>query len=101
MTQDPLIVFKALCDDKRLRILELLRSGEKCACHITDELDIAQSGLSYHMKVLCDSGLVKSRQEGKWTYYKINLEGSQNAQNLLKKITTINPGQENFRCSCD
>ena len=101
MIQDPLIVFKALCDDKRLRILELLRSGEKCACHITDELDIAQSGLSYHMKVLCDSGLVKSRQEGKWTYYKIDLEGSKNAQTLLKEITTINPGQENFRCSCD
>lgn len=101
MTKNPLIVFKALCDDKRLRILELLRDGEKCACHITDELEIAQSGLSYHMKILCNSGLVKSRHDGKWTYYKIDLDGSKNAQDLLQKITTINPGRENFHCVCD
>ncbi|OJF76881.1 MAG: transcriptional regulator [Treponema sp. CETP13] len=101
MTQDPLVVFKALCDDKRLRILELLRNGEKCACHITDELDIAQSCLSYHMKVLCESGLIKSRHDGKWTYYKIDLEGSKNAQDLLKEITTIKPGREHIRCVCD
>ena len=51
-------VFKALCDPKRLAILEQLRSGEKCACVLLEPMDLTQSGLSYHMKILCDSGLV-------------------------------------------
>ena len=61
-------VFKALCDEKRLAILEQLRSGEKCACILLEQLDLTQSGLSYHMKILCESGIVSSRQEGKWTH---------------------------------
>ena len=62
------IIFKALCDEKRLSILELLKGGEKCACVLMEELNIAQSALSYHMKILCESGIVTSRQEGKWTH---------------------------------
>lgn len=81
-------VFKALCDDKRLRILELLRGGEKCACVLLEQLDLGQSGLSYHMKILVESGIVESRQEGKWTHYKISENGSASAITLLKELTT-------------
>ena len=81
-------VFKAFCDEKRLAILELLRSGEKCACVLLEDLDIGQSGLSYHMKILCESGIVKSRQDGKWTHYSIDEVGSQSAIKLLTKLTT-------------
>lgn len=83
-------VFKAFCDEKRLRILELLRSGEKCACVLIEKLDIGQSGLSYHMKILCESGIVDSRQEGKWTHYQISTKGSAHAEELLKLLTTPN-----------
>ncbi len=83
-------VFKAFCDEKRLRILELLQSGEKCACVLMEQLDMPQSTLSYHMKILCDSGIVDSRPEGKWTYYKISEKGSNEAIVLLKEITTAN-----------
>lgn len=62
-------VFKALGDSKRFAILELLRSGEKCACVLLEQLELTQPGLSYHMKILCESGIVSSRQEGKWTHY--------------------------------
>lgn len=48
------IVFKALCDPNRLMILDLLKSGEKCACNLLEEMDISQSTLSHHMKLLCD-----------------------------------------------
>ena len=51
-------VFKALCDEKRLAILELLRSGEKCACVLINTLGMGQSAVSYHMKILCESGIV-------------------------------------------
>lgn len=86
--QEDAKVFKALCDPKRLAILEQLRSGEKCACVLQEPLDLTQSGLSYHMKILCDSGLVISRQEGKWTHYSLSEEGRDRAVRLLIEITT-------------
>lgn len=81
-------VFKALCDPKRLAILEQLRSGEKCACVLQEPMDLTQSGLSYHMKILCDSGLVVSRQEGKWTHYRLSESGRARAVRLLLELTT-------------
>ena len=89
-------VFKALCDPKRLAILEQLRSGEKCACKLQEPLDLTQSGLSYHMKILCDSGIVVSRQEGKWTHYRLSLSGRDYALDLLKRLTT--PDAEQQEC---
>ena len=91
-------VFKAFCDEKRLAILELLRSGEKCACVLIEQMEIGQSSLSYHMKILCESGIVESRQEGKWTHYKISEQGSHEAMLLLKAITTPNATAEDTRC---
>ena len=91
-------VFKAFCDEKRLRILELLRDGEKCACVLLEQLDLGQSGLSYHMKILVESGIVESRQEGKWTHYKISEKGSAYAVNLLRKLTTPNTVLHDNRC---
>lgn len=88
-------VFKALCDPNRLAILELLRSGEKCACVLIDRLDMGQSAVSYHMKILCESGIVTSRQEGKWTHYRLSSEGSEAALSLLARLTT--PDQDGSR----
>lgn len=81
-------VFKALCDPKRLAILEQLRSGEKCACVLQEPMDLTQSGLSYHMKILCESGLVEARQEGKWTHYRLRKDGREHAVALLLRLTT-------------
>ena len=63
------LIFKAFCDENRIRILKMLRSGEKCACKMLDELNVTQPTLSHHMKILCDSGIVLGRKEGKWMYY--------------------------------
>ena len=79
-------VFKAFCDENRLQILGLLRSGEKCACKLLDELQIGQSTLSHHMKILCDSGIVTGRKEGKWMHYSISSEGIQRAQYYLSYL---------------
>lgn len=83
-------VFKAFCDENRLMILEMLQSGEKCACHLIDNMNIGQSTLSHHMKILCESGVVVGRREGKWTYYSISSQGSEYAGELLKKLTEVN-----------
>lgn len=87
-------MFKALCDPKRLAILEQLRSGEKCACVLQEPMDLTQSGLSYHMKILCDSGLVSSRQEGKWIHYRLSEAGRDRAVQLLLAITTPDTGSK-------
>ncbi len=94
-------VFKALCDPKRLAILEQLRSGEKCACVLQEPMDLTQSGLSYHMKILCDSGLVVSRQEGKWTHYSLSESGRERAIDLLRQLTTPEIAEKHSctRCS--
>lgn len=80
-------IFKALCDTKRLTVLDELKSGEKCACVLIEKLNIGQSALSYHMKILCDSGLVTPRQEGKWTHYSLNKSGSEYAAKRLVELT--------------
>lgn len=82
-------VFKAFCNEYRLQILELLRSGEKCACKLQEQIGISQSNLSHHMKILCKSGIVTARQEGKWMRYSISSEGSEYAQELLGRLTTV------------
>ncbi len=79
-------VFKAFCDENRLQILELLQTGEKCACVLLEDLNISQSTLSHHMKILCDSGVVTGRKEGKWTHYSFSAEGIKTAQGLLQKL---------------
>lgn len=65
------VIFKAFCDENRIRIIKLLRSGEKCACKLLEEINVTQPTLSHHMKILCDSGIVVGRKDGKWTYYSI------------------------------
>lgn len=93
-------VFKAFCDENRLRILELLRSGEKCACKLLEELHISQSTLSHHMKLLCDAGVVQGRKEGKWVHYSIDTQGAEKAVELLKEQLKVNTGIETEKMSC-
>ena len=91
-------VFKAFCDVNRLQVLELLRGGEKCACVLLDELQISQSTLSHHMKILCDSGIVVGRKEGKWTHYSISAEGAGIAVQCLQELVCISGSNENKSC---
>ncbi|MBO4991641.1 MAG: winged helix-turn-helix transcriptional regulator [Firmicutes bacterium] len=83
------MVFKAFCDENRIRILKLLATGEKCACKLLEEIDITQPTMSHHMKILCDSGIVVGRKEGKWMHYSISQEGSETAVKYLKELTII------------
>ena len=66
-------IIKALSDSSRLKIIDMLSCGEKCACDILEHFDFTQPTLSHHMKVLIDCGLVESRKEGLWSYYSLNI----------------------------
>ncbi|MBR2520640.1 MAG: winged helix-turn-helix transcriptional regulator [Oscillospiraceae bacterium] len=87
MNSEYLRVFKAFSDEKRLKVLQLLTQGEKCACILLEELDISQPTLSYHMKILCSSGIVRERPVGPWKYYSIDPEGCAYAQRLLQSLS--------------
>ena len=79
-------VFRAFSDTNRVRILELLCQGEQCACVLLDDLSIGQPTLSHHMKILTESGIVKSRREGRWQHYSIDGTGCDYAQKLLEGL---------------
>ena len=92
------VIFKALGDENRIRILKLLHSGEKCACKLLDELNISQSTLSHHMKILCDAGIVTGRKEGKWMHYSICCEGIKDVRSLLQNL--LSPENVPADCCC-
>lgn len=77
------VMFKALCDENRIKILQLLLDGEKCACKLLEEMNITQPTLSHHMKILVDSDIVNGRKEGKWMHYSISETGIDKAIEYL------------------
>ncbi|MDD4029237.1 MAG: metalloregulator ArsR/SmtB family transcription factor [Caldisericia bacterium] len=111
MTEHEEIVLfsKALQDENRLQILEMLQSGEKCACKLLENLCIEQSTLSHHMKILCKCGLVHWKKVGKWMHYSINNEGTKRAMILFQKLThvlnplqpTSSPTKSFTTCGCE
>ncbi len=79
-------VFRALSDEKRVMILKMLCEGEQCACGLLEKLDISQPTLSHHMKILCESQLVRGEKVGVWMYYSIDAEGCEHAGKLLNSV---------------
>lgn len=77
---------KAFSDETRIQIIDMLSSGELCACSILKQFSVTQPTLSYHMKILCESGLVEGRREGIWMWYSINKENLQIIKKFLKNI---------------
>ena len=80
------VMFKAFADENRIQILELLRDGERCACRLLEEMKITQPTLSHHMKILCDSGIVVGRKEGKWMHYSLSEVGMRDVRNYLDEL---------------
>src|SRR5689334_14613537 len=94
-------LFHALSDETRLGILEKLRGGELCVCDLQDDLEAAQSRLSFHLRVLKDAGLVTDRREGRWSYYSIAPEALAEVHDLAvamqpSKLRVL--GRSNGRC---
>src|SRR5215207_10134293 len=80
-------LFHALSDPILLSIMELLRGGVRCVCDLQDDLETAQSKLSFHLKVLKDAGLVSDRREGRWSYYTIVPEALAEVHDLTVGMT--------------
>ncbi|MHC1721007.1 MAG: ArsR/SmtB family transcription factor [Clostridiaceae bacterium] len=79
-------MMKALSDETRIRIIDMLHGGEICACKLLEEFSITQPTLSYHMKILCESGLVTSRKDGVWTKYSIDKKNLKHLCDFLCEV---------------
>lgn len=82
-------VFKALANEKRLRIVGALRGSELCVCELQALLDAPQSTVATHLRTLRDAGLVNARKSGKWTYYRI---ADSATERLLDMAAAIDAG---------
>ena len=81
-------VIKALGDENRLRILNILRYGKLCVCEIEHILDITQSNASRHLTKLKESGIIENEKNAKWVYYKIN-EDTMEKFKFLKSLLLV------------
>lgn len=64
-------LFKAMSDQTRLRIVNLLSAGEVCVCDIAAALDLPQPKVSRHLALLRNAGLVEDKRKGAWIFYSI------------------------------
>ena len=83
-------VYKAIGEINRAKIIDMLSTGEKCACMLLEEFKFTQPTLSHHMKVLIDCNIVKYRKVGTWMYYSLNEEVCEEAIKFLNGILNHN-----------
>lgn len=83
------LMMKALGDESRIKIFKMLAQGELCACNVLEELNLSQPTLSYHMKILCDSGLVNGKRDGIWMKYTINQEAYNGLKDFINKAEPV------------
>ena len=94
-------VFKALGDENRIRILQMLHGGELCACKILEEFHIPQPTLSHDMKLMCDLGIVKARKEGKWMQYSLDLDVMNEVYNTVGRLMIPGDYAGLLNCNCN
>ena len=79
-------LLRALAEPIRLQLIEALTGGERCVCDLTEELGLAQSKLSFHLKVLKEAGLLADRQSGRWVYYRLRPESIERLRGWLADL---------------
>jgi ArsR family transcriptional regulator, arsenate/arsenite/antimonite-responsive transcriptional repressor len=93
-------LFHALSDETRLSVVQLLIGGERCVCDLMEDLDLAQSRLSWHLKTLVDAGIITGRREGRWNYYSLNAGALQEAQSILGALQLKTRRSLTVKSSC-
>jgi len=96
--KDYAIIFKALGDETRIKILRMLEGTSLCACEILTALNVTQPTLSHHMKVLNQAGIVKTEKIGTWSHYSINTDF---IGVVIPFINQLNHFQEPHLCEGD
>ena len=93
--------FHALSDEARIQIVEMLSHKERCVCELEQILGIAQSRLSFHLKVLKDADVISDRREGKWMFYGLQKD---TLDQIAAYTKSVKPGKHAGSCAvacCD
>lgn len=89
--------FSAIANDIRLRCLMLMQlEGELCVCELTHALDLSQPMISRHLALLRETGLVQTRRDGQWMYYRIHPQLDAWAKKVLKETARANEQQSPY-----
>jgi ArsR family transcriptional regulator len=80
-------IFKVLTHPARLAILEILRDGEHCVCHMEAHLGFRQAYISQQLSVLREAGLVQDRRDGWNIFYRVADERIYEVLNAVRRIT--------------
>lgn len=88
-------ILKAIADQNRLKMLELLSCDNLCSCHFVDILEISQPNVSHHLKILKEAGLIQATKRGRWIDYSLKKE---NLKLIKKEIDNI---LENNKKDCE
>lgn len=91
MEKDLANLFKALSDEHRLKMLQLLATGETCGCTLIEKLPITQPTMSYHLRQLTDANVIISNKEGIWKKHQINIE---TIDEMIAFLTELKIGME-------
>lgn len=93
--RDTVKAFKALSDDTRLRILNILLERECCVCEVMQALDISQTRASRNLTALYDAGFLKLRKDGLWSLYSVDRDGMQDyLTDLVRAVTKTLEGNK-------
>ena len=90
-------IMESLSDPIRVNIIELMMNGEICVCDIVKVTGMSQSKISYHIKILKDSGLISDRQEGRWVYYRLDLEVLSDIQHWMGNLIQSSKNKRNCK----
>jgi ArsR family transcriptional regulator len=82
-------LLKALADPIRMEVVQALAGGERCVCDLMGALGLAQSRLSFHLKVMREAGLISARQEGRWMYYRLEPEAFAQLRRWLEALECL------------
>lgn len=94
------LICKALSDPNRIRIIQLLTSGEKCGCDLLEQMQITQPTLSHHMKALEGCGLVCAVKKGKWNHYSLNCDQWTAFRDYIESVRCAGAEKAEGECCC-
>lgn len=86
---DLALLFAALADRTRLRLLNLMNGKEVCVCYFVEVLGQSQPKISRHLAYLRRAGVVAARREGKWMHYKIVMPNHSGAARMLGEVLSV------------
>jgi DNA-binding transcriptional ArsR family regulator len=87
-------ITKALADENRSRIVLFLRGRELCVCQVVEMLGLAPSTVSKHLDILYQAGLIESRKDGRWVYYRLGEKPSKAAKDAIGWLAAALAGDE-------